>query len=619
MSTLRINNIEAQSIPASPTLDEKVKITNSSGDILVNIDGKTSGITTIGINTTDGNIKFDENSNVVVTGVVTATKFSGDFEPVHVNASGIVTASSFVGTGVSVVGVVTATSFVGSGANLTNLPVSSDDINNLINNVAILGFKVATNGSLAKYSLVNQVIDEFNDSSGIDASASTNENLTGGYYHGASASYPTGGTVTTYSSGGVNYRVHSFLSNANFVASVSGTADMLIVGGGGGGGNYLGGGGGGGEVLYVQNRTLSAGTYAVVRGNGGLGGQNNTDDGQIGSGSYFGSNYASTNLYARPGGAASGHGNGSASTSGTYATVVSSTTISGTGNGGGGASAGASAGQGATPTTRTVSAPSGETWTLYSNKAGGNGTQGGSHASGGGGGANGIANAGAWGNGGPGIQINIDGNNYYWGGGGGGGSITRPSSGGNGGLGGGGGGGHENNGGGSGGGSAINAGAAAGGHTAGGDAGANTGGGGGGGSHGDYDGGDGGTGIVIVRYPTNQFTSPGDLILQSVDTTAVDGAPTKADLIMLMENAAGTATLNTDIKGYISRDSGANFTQGTLVDEGSYGTSTKRIVAFHDLDISGQPSGTSVCYKITTHNQSASKSTRIHAVSHGWK
>ena len=124
MSTLRINNIEAQSIPASPTLDEKVKITNSSGDILVNIDGKTSGITTIGINTTDGNIKFDENSNVVVTGVVTATKFSGDFEPVHVNASGIITASSFVGTGVSIVGVVTATSFVGSGANLTGIDLS---------------------------------------------------------------------------------------------------------------------------------------------------------------------------------------------------------------------------------------------------------------------------------------------------------------------------------------------------------------------------------------------------------------------------------------------------------------------------------------------------------------
>ena len=523
----------------------------------------------------------------------------------------------------SVTGSVTATAFVGDGSNLTNLPVLPSDIDNLINNVSILGFKVATNGSLAKYNLVNQVIDEFTDASGIDASASTNEQLLNGYFRGASGNYPTGGTVSTYSSGGVNYRVHSFLSNGNFVVASSGTVDMLLVGGGGGGGNYLGGGGGGGAVLHVQNRTLSAATYAVVRGNGGLGGQNNTDDGQIGSGSYFGTDYASTNLYARPGGAASGHGNGGASTSGTHATVVSSTAITGTGNGGGGASAGASAGQGATPTSRTVTAPSGETWTLYSNNAGGNGTQGGTHASGGGGGAGGAgANGSSSGNGGVGVQINIDGNNYYWGGGGGGGNITRVSSGANGGLGGGGGAGGEN-GAGSGGGSALNAGGtptANSGHTAGGDGGANTGGGGGGGSHGDYDGGDGGTGIVIVRYADTQFLSTDDLTLQSVDTTAVDGVPTKADLVILMENGVGSATLNTDIKGFISRDSGTTFTQGTLVDEGSYGTNTKRIVAFHDLDISSQPSGTSICYKITTHNQSAgSKETRITAVSHGWK
>ena len=499
--------------------------------------------------------------------------------------------------------------------------MSIDDVNTLINNVAILGFKVATNGSLAKYNLVNQVIDEFTDASGIDASASTNENLVNGYFRGATGSYPTGGTVSTYSSGGVNYRVHSFLSNANFVAASSGTVDMLLVGGGGGGGNYLGGGGGGGAVLHVQNRTLSAATYAVVRGNGGLGGQNHSDNGSIGSGSYFGADYASTNLYARPGGAGSGHGNGGASPSGTHAPVVASTAITGTGNGGGGASSGASAGVGADPTDRTVSAPSGETWTLYSNNAGGNGTQGGTHASGGGAGAGGAgANGSSSGNGGVGVQINIDGNNYYYGGGGGGGSITRVNSGGNGGLGGGGGAGSENGGTGSGGGSALNSGSNAVGNVAGGDGGANTGGGGGGGSHGDYDGGDGGTGIVIVRYADSQFLSTADLTLQSVDTTAVDGAPTKADLVILMENGVGTATLNTDIKGFISRDSGTTFTQGTLVDEGSYGTNTKRIVAFHDLDISSQPSGTSVCYKITTHNQSTgSKETRITAVSHGWK
>ena len=152
--------------------------------------------------------------------------------------------------------------------------------------------------------------------------------------------------------------------------------------------------------------------------------------------------------------------------------------------------------------------------------------------------------------------------------------------------------------------------------------GGNEAGGGGGGAGQAYAAGNGGHGIVVVRYANNAFvtlTEGGNATLQSVDTTAVDGAPTKADLIMLIENFAGTATLNTDIKGYISRDSGTTFTQGTLVDEGSYATSTKKILAFHDLDISGQPSGTSICYKITTHNQSASKKTRIHAVSYGWK
>jgi len=113
MSTLRINNIEAQSIPASPTIDEKVKVTNSSGDILVNIDGKTSGITTIGINTTDGNIKFDANSNVLITGILTATTLAGNFTPDSLE----------IGSNIKLgnAGVITATSFVGSGANLTGV------------------------------------------------------------------------------------------------------------------------------------------------------------------------------------------------------------------------------------------------------------------------------------------------------------------------------------------------------------------------------------------------------------------------------------------------------------------------------------------------------------------
>ena len=59
------------------------------------------------------------------------------------------------------------------------------------------------------------------------------------------------------------------------------------------------------------------------------------------------------------------------------------------------------------------------------------------------------------------------------------------------------------------------------------------------------------------------------------------------------------------------------WTQGTLTDEGSWGAN-KKVLAFHNLDISAQPTGTSMKYKITTHNQSASKETRVHATSLAW-
>ena len=111
--------------------------------------------------------------------------------------------------------------------------------------------------------------------------------------------------------------------------------------------------------------------------------------------------------------------------------------------------------------------------------------------------------------------------------------------------------------------------------------------------------------------------SGSNLTLQSTDTTA-ETEPDYADMIILIEDAHGTATLNTDIKGYISEDSGVTFTQGTLVNEGTWGTN-KKILACHDLDISAQ-SGTSMCYKIETLNQGAgSKETYIHATSIGWK
>ena len=100
------------------------------------------------------------------------------------------------------------------------------------------------------------------------------------------------------------------------------------------------------------------------------------------------------------------------------------------------------------------------------------------------------------------------------------------------------------------------------------------------------------------------------------NATTAQAVPTKGDMVMTYTNGAGTAVINTNIKGYVSRDGGTTYTQGTLVSQGTTGGHT--ILSFHDLDISGQPSGQSMRYKIETLVQSASMYTRIQAVSLGW-
>ena len=123
----------------------------------------------------------------------------------------------------------------------------------------------------------------------------------------------------------------------------------------------------------------------------------------------------------------------------------------------------------------------------------------------------------------------------------------------------------------------------------------------------------GGSGTVIIH--TAAINIYGDMTLVSNSTTA-EAAPTKGDVVMTYTNGAGTATVNTDIKSYVSRDNGTTYTQVTLSSEGTTGGHT--ILTAHDVDISSQPSGTSMRYKIETLNQSVSKETRIQAVSLGW-
>jgi len=262
----------------------------------------------------------------------------------------------------------------------------------------------------------------------------------------------SGGTETTYSSGGVNYRVHTFTSSGTFTAEASGSVNYLVVAGGGSGGSNIAGGGGAGGfrtgtlAVAAQSYVITVGAGGAAGGPGNVGG---VQSGNNGTDSIFST---ITSIGGGAGGPEySGNGNNG-------------------GSGGGGSRNSGTAGSG----------------TSGQGNNGGNGTYSGgsdNQGSGGGGGGAGAVGAAASnsapGNGGAGLANSITGSSVtYAGGGGGGGYNTANSSGGSGG-----------GGNGSGGGAAATVGTA------------NIGGGGGAGGYSSHRSGkSGGSGIVVIRY-----------------------------------------------------------------------------------------------------------------------
>ena len=302
----------------------------------------------------------------------------------------------------------------------------------------------------------------------------------------------SGGTTGTYTDGPATYKYHLFTSDNNFVISqlASGAGaqpnqvDVLLVAGGGGSepGNASGGGGGGGGLLEGTLTFSSAGTYPIVIGGGGPNSNTGT-----GSPSTF------------CGCTADGGGGGQNNAAGLPG-----------GSGGGGSPGGGGGSATQSPQDAAVSGVSG---TLTGYGFNGMSTTPG-NVGGGGGGAGGVGgptagpypwNPGPDGTtGGPGRENSIlNGTPYYWAGGGGGGVSSGRDGGG--GAGGGGGGGNGTPG--LGARSApnplqsYNAGDDKSG-ASGGNGGTNTGGGGGGIGNSSADGGQGGSGICVVRYRT---------------------------------------------------------------------------------------------------------------------
>lgn len=299
-----------------------------------------------------------------------------------------------------------------------------------------------------------------------------------------------------------------FKTSGIFTPSFSGNVEVLVVAGGGGGGMDMGGGGGGGGVLSSTSYAVTAGTpITVTVGAGGYGapsGNTYRTDG-VGpqpNGHQF--TVSATNGGNSVFGSLTALGGGFGASS--YYGYTPNSGIGGTGGSGGGCSGYTHGGR------RVV-----DNGTPGQGFSGGNSgnpdSSANSHYSGGGGGA---GQRGADGpnrpNGGNGVLNDILGTRYYWAGGGGGASYPPSSgNGGNGGLGGGGGGASTEGTAGIGDKSGISTAVdgRAGSSQPGGDGGPNTGGGGGGGTHYNYNnkGGEGGSGIVIVRFLTSQGTA----------------------------------------------------------------------------------------------------------------
>jgi hypothetical protein len=116
------------------------------------------------------------------------------------------------------------------------------------------------------------------DSTGVNATTRSFSITVSDPWTGAS-----GGTETTYQSGGINYKVHTFTSSGTFDAGPGGTAAVLMIGGGGAGAHFHCGGGGGGGLIEIPDFVMSGGTYVVVIGAGGTG-QSGTTDQTVNSG-----------------------------------------------------------------------------------------------------------------------------------------------------------------------------------------------------------------------------------------------------------------------------------------------------------------------------------------------
>jgi hypothetical protein len=134
--------------------------------------------------------------------------------------------------------------------------------------------------------------------------------------------------------------------------------------------------------------------------------------------------------------------------------------------------------------------------------------------------------------------------------------------------------------------------------------------------------------VDSVTSVNNNFDSAGqfyssdavdDMTLAGLTICPAVDQPVQARL-WILEADIDPIALGTDIKAFISRDGGVTFTEVTLTDEGDFdstitATLGRRILS-GQANLSSQSSGTSMSWKITTHNLTQLE---IHAINLFWR
>jgi len=173
--------------------------------------------------------------------------------------------------------------------------VDSALINDNAFNLGLIGFQMAVRDGLTVFNLVDGVVDEFKDESGVDTTESSNQSFdnqesflptySNFYTNDNTAPAPattdiqafwhTGGDFETSAAGTSEYTAHTYTAPPTAKA-----VDLLVVGGGGGGGGRFfgpgggwvqhGGGGGAGGLVYIENfPVVAGGSYPITVGAGG--------------------------------------------------------------------------------------------------------------------------------------------------------------------------------------------------------------------------------------------------------------------------------------------------------------------------------------------------------------